>query len=403
MIRATIDLPKQWGPLEGAAAQPEAAAAAARGDHAARGLSPRRLADAGAGRRDRDVPVVLMYAEQSAFIDTYEFLMRAAARCPRGADAADRVGPFRPARAARDRGRAHPRPPGGGQRRRCRTPTVSRPGRGALMRGIRQGQAGTARGRGARHRGRQWHRHGDRGAISPGGAFASTAPCATPPEREQLEAAAAARGVQLRGAASSTSPTATRIGGRGARRCWQRRAPSTGSSTTAASACGGAWRTAARRRSAALFETNVLGTIAVTRAVIPHMRAAGCGRIVTVSSVGGRVCGFGVTMYCASKFAQEGFGEGLAQELAPIGHPVGDRRAGDPQDHALVAPPRHGGRGERPRQPLPRPVLGQRGDRRQARRALADPPAGRGRDDRQGAQRSQTRACATSSGAAPRS
>jgi NAD(P)-dependent dehydrogenase (short-subunit alcohol dehydrogenase family) len=68
-----------------------------------------------------------------------------------------------------------------------------------------------------------------------------------------------------------------------------------------------------------LFETNVLGTVAVTQAVLPHMREAGCGRIVTVSSVGGRVCGFGVTMYCASKFAQEGFGEGLAQELAPFG------------------------------------------------------------------------------------
>ncbi len=68
-----------------------------------------------------------------------------------------------------------------------------------------------------------------------------------------------------------------------------------------------------------LFETNVLGTIAVTKAVLPHMRAAGCGRIVTVSSVGGRVVGFGVTMYCATKFAQEAIGEGLAQELAPFG------------------------------------------------------------------------------------
>jgi NAD(P)-dependent dehydrogenase (short-subunit alcohol dehydrogenase family) len=68
-----------------------------------------------------------------------------------------------------------------------------------------------------------------------------------------------------------------------------------------------------------LFETNVLGTIAVTKAVIPHMRDAGCGRIVTISSVGGRVVGFGVTMYCASKFAQEALGEGLAQELAPFG------------------------------------------------------------------------------------
>lgn len=68
-----------------------------------------------------------------------------------------------------------------------------------------------------------------------------------------------------------------------------------------------------------LFETNVLGTIAVTKAVLPAMRAAGCGRVITVSSVGGRICGFGVTMYCASKFAQEGLGEGLAQELAPFG------------------------------------------------------------------------------------
>jgi NAD(P)-dependent dehydrogenase (short-subunit alcohol dehydrogenase family) len=68
-----------------------------------------------------------------------------------------------------------------------------------------------------------------------------------------------------------------------------------------------------------LFETNLFGTIAVTRAVIPHMRNAGCGRIVTVSSVGGRVCGWGVTLYCTSKFAQEGLGEGLAQELAPFG------------------------------------------------------------------------------------
>jgi NAD(P)-dependent dehydrogenase (short-subunit alcohol dehydrogenase family) len=66
-------------------------------------------------------------------------------------------------------------------------------------------------------------------------------------------------------------------------------------------------------------ETNILGTIAVTRAVLPHMRAAGCGRVVTVTSVGGRVCGFGVTIYCASKFAQEGLGEGLAVELAPFG------------------------------------------------------------------------------------
>jgi NAD(P)-dependent dehydrogenase (short-subunit alcohol dehydrogenase family) len=68
-----------------------------------------------------------------------------------------------------------------------------------------------------------------------------------------------------------------------------------------------------------LFDTNVLGTIAMTQAVVPDLRRAGCGRVVTISSVGGRVCGWGVTMYCATKFAQEALGEGLAQELAPFG------------------------------------------------------------------------------------
>jgi NAD(P)-dependent dehydrogenase (short-subunit alcohol dehydrogenase family) len=49
------------------------------------------------------------------------------------------------------------------------------------------------------------------------------------------------------------------------------------------------------------------------------MRAAGCGRIVTITSVGGRIPGFGVSIYCSSKFAQEGFAEGLSLELAPFG------------------------------------------------------------------------------------
>ena len=68
-----------------------------------------------------------------------------------------------------------------------------------------------------------------------------------------------------------------------------------------------------------VFEANVFGTIAVTRAVLPHMRAARRGRVVTISSVGGRVSAFGVGVYCASKFAQEGLGEALALEVAPFG------------------------------------------------------------------------------------
>ena len=68
-----------------------------------------------------------------------------------------------------------------------------------------------------------------------------------------------------------------------------------------------------------LFDVNVFGTMAVTRAVLPHMRAARRGRIVIITSVGGRIGSLAVSAYCATKFAQEGFGESLAQEVLPFG------------------------------------------------------------------------------------
>lgn len=68
-----------------------------------------------------------------------------------------------------------------------------------------------------------------------------------------------------------------------------------------------------------VFEANVFGTMWVTRRVLPHMRAAGRGRVVTVTSVGGRIGTFGLSAYCSTKFAQEGFGESLALELQPFG------------------------------------------------------------------------------------
>ena len=49
------------------------------------------------------------------------------------------------------------------------------------------------------------------------------------------------------------------------------------------------------------------------------MRAAGRGRIVTITSVGGRISAFGVGLYCASKFAQEGLAEALWQEVGHFG------------------------------------------------------------------------------------
>jgi len=69
----------------------------------------------------------------------------------------------------------------------------------------------------------------------------------------------------------------------------------------------------------AQFGTNLFGVFSVTRTVLPVMRAARAGRIFNVSSLAGmRGTAFG-SLYCASKFALEGFSESLAQEVAPFG------------------------------------------------------------------------------------
>lgn len=67
------------------------------------------------------------------------------------------------------------------------------------------------------------------------------------------------------------------------------------------------------------FEVNLFGTMNVARAVAPHMRKRRSGLIVTISSVSGLVSNGGGAVYSASKFAVEGWMEGFAQELAPLG------------------------------------------------------------------------------------
>ncbi|MEP9360076.1 SDR family NAD(P)-dependent oxidoreductase [Sphingomonas sp. KR3-1] len=67
------------------------------------------------------------------------------------------------------------------------------------------------------------------------------------------------------------------------------------------------------------IETNLFGTIIMTKAAIPHMRERRRGHIVQFSSVGGRIGAPGRSPYSAAKWGVEGFSEVLAQEMKLIG------------------------------------------------------------------------------------
>lgn len=67
------------------------------------------------------------------------------------------------------------------------------------------------------------------------------------------------------------------------------------------------------------FDTNVIGLLAVTKAVLPHMRANKAGVIVNISSVGGKITFPFGALYHGTKFAVEGISESLKYELNEIG------------------------------------------------------------------------------------
>ncbi len=69
----------------------------------------------------------------------------------------------------------------------------------------------------------------------------------------------------------------------------------------------------------AMFETNVFGLVAMTKAVLPGMRARRSGHIVNISSLGGLVGFPSSGYYNATKFAVEGLSEALSKECAALG------------------------------------------------------------------------------------
>ena len=82
---------------------------------------------------------------------------------------------------------------------------------------------------------------------------------------------------------------------------------------------GGGLEEASDEQIRAQFETNVFGTINVTKAVLPLMREQKSGYVQVLSSIAGLVSTPGFAYYNGSKFALEGMFEALQQEVKPFG------------------------------------------------------------------------------------
>lgn len=67
------------------------------------------------------------------------------------------------------------------------------------------------------------------------------------------------------------------------------------------------------------IETNIFGTMKITRAILPIMRKQKSGFVVTVSSTSGIRSVAGGSVYSASKFALEGWSEGMDIDMKPFG------------------------------------------------------------------------------------
>jgi NAD(P)-dependent dehydrogenase (short-subunit alcohol dehydrogenase family) len=68
-----------------------------------------------------------------------------------------------------------------------------------------------------------------------------------------------------------------------------------------------------------LLDTNLLGSIAFAKGVIPHMRRQGGGRILQISSEQSQMAYPGMSVYATTKWGIEGFFEGVIPEIAKFG------------------------------------------------------------------------------------
>jgi NAD(P)-dependent dehydrogenase (short-subunit alcohol dehydrogenase family) len=82
---------------------------------------------------------------------------------------------------------------------------------------------------------------------------------------------------------------------------------------------GGAIEDATPAEALRQFDTNFLGTLRVTRAVLPQMRKQGSGKIINIGSIGGLLAIPYQGLYSASKFAVEGLTESLRLEVKQFG------------------------------------------------------------------------------------
>lgn len=67
------------------------------------------------------------------------------------------------------------------------------------------------------------------------------------------------------------------------------------------------------------FDVNVWGAVAMMKALVPRFRQRRTGQIINITSMGGFLTMPGISDYCGSKFALEGFSETLGKELAGFG------------------------------------------------------------------------------------